>query len=131
MSQDNELRRLEQFVEKLLARFSELRAEKTRLLQELHEREIQIEELQSSLSLSDLERGEITERVGKLVEQIEEWEMGLGEAGVDVTEPEAPEDTSVASEEDTLQVTEVVTEFRSEEEGRVQQNLFSIGNTNR
>jgi predicted nuclease with TOPRIM domain len=131
MSQDNELRRLEQFVEKLLARFSELRAEKTRLLQELHEREIQIEELQDALSSSDMERGEISERVGKLVEQIEEWEVGLGETGADVSEPSTNEDTEVASEEEALLVTEAVTDVRGEEEGRVQQNLFSIGNTHR
>ena len=53
MSQDNELRRLEQFVEKLLARFSELRTEKAKLLQELREREQQIEELRSNLSSQD------------------------------------------------------------------------------
>jgi len=126
MSQDNELRRLEQFVEKLLARFSELRAEKTKLLQELRERELQIDDLRSNLSSKDIERSEISQRVNKIVEQIEEWEMGL-----EVAEPVVSEDADIVQEEDTPPVKQIVIEHRSEEEGRVQQNLFSIGNTNR
>ena len=131
MGQDNELRRLEQFVEKLLGRFSELRAEKVKLLQELRERELQIEDLHSNLSSKDIERSEISQRVNKIVEQIEEWEMGLEEGAVLATEPEAEEDIEVVVEEDASPAKQMGNEQRNEEEGRVQQNLFSIGNTHR
>jgi chromosome segregation ATPase len=130
MSQDNELRRLEQFVEKLLVRFSELRAEKAKLLQELRERELQIEGLRNDLSSKDMERSEISQRVNKIVEQIEEWEMGLEEEAVLASGPEVDEDEEVVPEDDLPPAKQVVTEHRNEEEGR-QQNLFSIGNTNR
>ena len=128
MSQDNELRRLEQFVEKLLQRFSELRAEKTKLLQELRERELQIEGLRNNLSSKDLERSEISQRVNKIVEQIEEWEMGLDDGTVIAPEAESIEDSEEVQEDEYSPVKKSVVEHRGEEEGRVQQNLFSIGN---
>lgn len=131
MSQDNELRRLEQFVEKLLGRFSELRAEKTKLLQELQERELQIEDLRRDVSAKDIERSEISQRVNNLVEQIEEWELGLEENDAEVTGAEATEITEVDAEEDAFSADETLAEHRNEDEGRVQQNLFSIGNTHR
>jgi hypothetical protein len=131
MSQDNELRRLEQFVEKLLGRFTELRAEKAKLLQELRERELQIEDLHSNLSSKDIERSEISQRVNKIVEQIEEWELGLEENAIVATESEVAEDIDVVDEEDAAPVKQMVTEQRNEEEGRVQQNLFSITNPHR
>ncbi len=131
MSQDNELRRLEQFVEKLLGRFSELRAEKAKLLQELRERELQIEDLHSNLSSKDIERSEISQRVNKIVEQIEEWEMGLEEIAAVAADPEPVEDIEVVDEEEASPAKQMVAEQRNEEEGRVQQNLFSLGNTHR
>ncbi len=131
MSQDNELRRLEQFVEKLLGRFSELRAEKAKLLQELRERELQIEDLHSNLSSKDMERSEISQRVNKIVEQIEEWEMGLEEIAAVAADPEPVEDIEVVDEEEASPAKQMVAEQRNEEEGRVQQNLFSLGNTHR
>jgi chromosome segregation ATPase len=131
MSQDNELRRLEQFVEKLLGRFSELRAEKAKLLQELRERELQIEDLHSNLSSKDIERTEISQRVNKIVEQIEEWEMGLEEIATVAADPEPVEDIEAVDEEEASPAKQMVSEQRNEEEGRVQQNLFSLGNTHR
>lgn len=131
MSQDNELRRLEQFVEKLLKRFSELREEKAKLLQELRERELQIDDLHSNLSSKEIERSEISQRVNKIVEQIEEWEMGFEDNDVIASEPEAAEDLEVVAVEDASPAKQSATEQRNEEEGRVQQNLFSIGNTHR
>ncbi len=131
MSQDNELRRLEQFVEKLLARFSELRAEKAKLLQELRERELQVEGLRNDLSSRDMERSEISQRVSKIVEQIEEWETGLDKTTDLASGPEAAFDSGVVSEEDASPAMKIVEEQKGEEEVRVQQNLFSIGNTQR
>lgn len=136
MSQDNELRRLEQFVEKLLGRFSELRAEKAKLLQELRERDLLIENLHSNLSSKDMERSEISQRVSKIVEQIEAWEMGLGEAVIvspelGSPEPKVVEHIEVIKEMSISATDERAEQQRSEEEGRVQHNLFSLGSTQR
>ena len=132
MGQESELQRLERFVAKLLTNFSELRAEKAILVQQLDERNQQIEELQNRLATEEAERGEIGQRVGKLVEQIEEWEKGLDQAA-EVAEPPAPaEDFSEAeeSELDEYEVQEEIEELaahsRGEEEVRVQHNLFSL-----
>ena len=132
MGQESELQRLERFVAKLLTNFSELRAEKAILVEQLDERNQQIEELQNRLATEEAERGEIGQRVGKLVEQIEEWEKGLDQAA-EVAEPPAPaEDFSEAeeSELDEYEVQEEIEELaahsRGEEEVRVQHNLFSL-----
>ena len=132
MGQESELQRLERFVAKLLTNFSELRAEKAILVQQLDERNQQIEELQNRLATEEAERGEIGQRVGKLVEQIEEWEKGLDQAA-EVVEPPAPaEDFSEAeeSELDEYEVQEEIEELaahsRGEEEVRVQHNLFTL-----
>ena len=121
MDRDTELQRLEQFVEKLLLSFAELKEEKKQLLNKLKDRdgsiadlngnvaelESNIEELEGNISSKDNERTEISLRVGKLVEQIEDWELGLD----DEVEEEATNDDS---DEDA-----------SEDDGRVQHNLFS------
>ncbi len=132
MNQDNELRRLEQFVEKLLARFAEMRAEKAKLIQELADRELQIEDLSRNLSSKDVERGEISQRVNKIVEQIEQWELGLEETvESDMSQDGATDEIIEVEEEDAPEKHSNVTGHRSEEEGRVQHNLFSIGSSNK
>lgn len=133
MGQESELQRLERFVAKLLTNFSELRAEKAILVQQLDERNQQIEELHNRLATEEAERGEIGQRVGKLVEQIEEWEKGLDQAA-EAAEPPAPAETHLSEAEepelDEYEVQEEMEELaahsRGEEEVRVQHNLFSL-----
>ncbi len=127
MSQDNELRRLEQFVEKLLARFNDLRAEKAQLEELLAAREAEIADLRASLAAREEERSEISDRVGRIVEQIEEWEAGLAGVGADVAEDDDP----AATEEPPTKPAAAAAEPRVEEEGRVQHNLFSLGAASR
>ena len=121
MDKDTELQRLEQFVEKLLLNFAELKEQKKNLLSKLKDRETTIlelegniadlegnvAELEGNISSKDNERSEISQRVNKLVEQIEDWELGL--------------DEDVVDEEDVEDVTE--------EEKRGQQSLFSTTNS--
>lgn len=99
MDRDTELQRLEQFVEKLLLNFAELKDQKKDLLSKLKDRdtsiveleanivdlEANIAELEGDITSKDSERTEISHRVNKLVEQIEDWEIGLDE---DVVEGE-------------------------------------------
>ena len=111
MDRDTELQRLEQFVEKLLLNFAELKEEKKKLLNTLKERDSLIAELEGNITSKDSERTEISLRVGKLVEQIEDWELGLD----DDTDGE----TSI-QEDGSLEA-----EAGADDEGRVQHNLFS------
>lgn len=145
MTQENQLQKLEQFVEKLLQKFNQLKAENTKLELELKERSELIEEMQGNLDSKDSERSEIRSRVNKLVEQFEEWELGLD----DVAESEYPEaDEEVEGLEDEeppytdtqedesgeLEDDDLEDELEEDdepaktvdEEGRVQHNLFSM-----
>lgn len=134
MEQESELQRLEQFVESLLARFTQLREENRKLQRELVERDEEIRNLRSNLSSSDIERNEISLRVNRLVAQIEEWERNLDEE--EITEPgltEEGEDSTLEEEkagEEAVVIAPEIDEVSSVEEenedGRVQHNLFSM-----
>jgi uncharacterized coiled-coil DUF342 family protein len=105
-----------------MKRFSEIRAEKVQLLHDLRERDQTIEELRSTISNRDSERGEMGQRVSRIVEQIEDWERSFDEEqGREIVE----------------QVSDpVLPDFEGdkddrEDEGRVQHNLFSVANSER
>ena len=124
MEQESELQRLEKFVEKILTRFSLLKAEKGQLEQEVFERDLLIEELRENISSKVTERNEISERVNKIVDQIEDWEQNLEQgANVNTTESSAALDQSRAEGLSDEQDTE---DGSDEEERRMQQDLFSL-----
>lgn len=87
MSNDNELKRLEGFVGKLLQSFQDLKEENGRLTLELQSREETITELREQLTANDIERNEIGNRVSGIIDQIEEWEINLGEEVFDTVLP--------------------------------------------
>ena len=120
MEQDNELKRLEDFVENLLTRFTDLRTEKALLLQEIRDRDEIIRGLRENVSSKDSERSEISLRVGKIVEQIEEWEQSLDDSEFD--------ETSLVGEDDSDSEVEIAAEDEDagEEGEKGQQNLFSM-----
>lgn len=127
MEQESELQRLEKFVEKILTRFSALKAEKAQLEQEVFDRDLLIEELRDNISSKVTERNEISERVNKIVDQIEDWEINL-EQGKEVTtnQPSARPDL----DEEGVLVDGQETEDRSdEEERRMQHDLFSTSDS--
>jgi len=138
MKQDNELQRLEEFVENLLTSFTELRAEKASLLQDVRERDEIIEGLRGNVEINDTERGEISLRVNKMVGQIEEWEQSLDDSEFEESSLEIESPGSENEDSDDGQIDVEATsgdeEFDSEgsdedqdgEEGRGQQNLFSM-----
>lgn len=124
MEQESELQRLEKFVEKILTRFSALKAEKTQLEQEVFERDLLIEELRENISSKVTERIEISERVNKIVDQIEEWELNL-DTGKEETENDSSEE--VNPEVDFLsEGQEPEDENGDENERQVQHDLFSM-----
>jgi hypothetical protein len=133
MEQDRELKRLEKFVENLLTRFTELRTEKAVLLQEIRDRDEIIEELRESVSSKNSERSEVSLRVEKIVGQIEEWEQSLNDDEFDeITPVDEESDVETDAEEETASAEETGSdestdaEDAKEEEGKGQQNLFSI-----
>lgn len=124
MEQESELQRLEKFVEKLLARFTALKDEKTQLEREVFERDLLIEELRDNISSKVTERNQISERVNKIVDQIEEWELNLE------TSEEKAKDSSAEVEntdENELRAEiEAAEETSEESERRVQHDLFTM-----
>ena len=124
MEQQSELQRLEKFVEKILTRFSALKAEKAQLEQDVFERDLLIEELRDNISSQVTERNEISERVNKIVDQIEDWELNL-EQGEDVTTNQSNESPGF-DEEVVLSDAEQTEDKSDEEEGRMQHDLFSM-----
>ena len=126
MEQDSELKRLEKFVENLLARFTELRTEKAVLLQDILDRDEIIEELRESISSKDSEQSEVTLRVGKIVDQIEEWEQSLEHNETETSLEEEESEVETASGEEDLPVEEGDGDEALGEDGKGQQNLFSI-----
>jgi chromosome segregation ATPase len=113
MSKDTELKRLEQFVEKILGKYAELKAVKEQLDVDLADRDARIADLQGNIDVKDTERVEISVRVNKLVDQIEEWELTLDEEEMD-----GDDSSDEEKEEDE--------DPEEGEEGRVQHNLFSM-----
>ena len=101
MKQESELGRLENFVNSLLARYNALQEDNARLTQDVQERDEIIEDLRDNLAQLESERNEISNRVGGIIQQIEEWEKsGAGAVGLSTTGENS--------------------------EGRVQGSLFSI-----
>lgn len=117
MGQNGELLKLEEFVEKLLNRSNLLRQQKAKLATELVERDRLIAELRESLAAQDSERSEVNDRLAKIVGQIEEWELDLGEEKVESAATESTEDF----DEDSV----VVDEEEDAPPVKGQHNLFS------
>lgn len=74
MKQASELERLESFVSSLLARYNELKEDNAKLSQDVTDKDGIIEDLRGSLAVLESERSEISNRVGGIIEQIEQWE---------------------------------------------------------
>jgi predicted RNase H-like nuclease (RuvC/YqgF family) len=125
MEQESELQRLEKFVEKILTRFSALKAEKTQLEQEVFERDLLIEELRENISSKVTERIEISERVNKIVDQIEEWELNL-DIGKEETENDSSEEVNPEVDFLSEESQEPEEENGDENERHVQHDLFSM-----
>lgn len=82
MKQESELERLENFVSSLLARYNELKEENAKLEQDVIDKDGIIEDLRGSLAQLESERSEISDRVGGIIDQIEQWEKtNPGSAG--------------------------------------------------
>lgn len=129
MDRESELQRLEKFVEKILERYSALKAEKMQLEQDLAERDQLIEELQGTIASKVTERDEISERVNKIVDQIEDWELNLDEdemmmEDASINEEDTDKDNAHSEEKEAASAMD-------EDEKRVQHDLFSMGGSSK
>lgn len=78
MESNAELARLEQFVDKLLTKYNELKEEYHALQATLRERENECAELKENIADLSSERAVVGERVAGLIDRIEQWETEEG-----------------------------------------------------
>ncbi|MGW8160850.1 MAG: cell division protein ZapB [Desulfobulbales bacterium] len=90
MEHNEDLARLEQFVEKLLASHNQLKSENKEMQAQLQAKQQEISELQETLKSLQEDRSVMHDRVSGLIDRIDEWEKNfdLEETGPD----KAPEE---------------------------------------
>lgn len=85
MENNAELARLEEFVDKLLAKYNQLKSDYHALQETLRERDAECAELKSNVFNLSTERTEVGNRVAGLLDRIEQWEseqtVNAGERG--------------------------------------------------
>ena len=74
MENNAELVRLEEFVDKLLAKYNKLKSDYYALQGTLQERDAECVELKNNISDLSTERSEVGNRVAGLIGRIEQWE---------------------------------------------------------
>ena len=74
MEQGAELVRLEEFVDKLLSKYNQLKSECVSLRETLRQREAECAELKNKTFLLSAERTEVGNKVAGLLGRIEQWE---------------------------------------------------------
>ena len=77
MEQNEDLARLEQFVEKLIDNHNQLKRENGEMLAQLQAKEQEIAELQEKMKNLQEDRGVMHNRVSGLIERIEKWEKAI------------------------------------------------------
>ncbi len=82
MEENSELVRLEQFIDKLLNKYNELKQSHNSLKVALAERDNECGELKRQITELDSERGVVGERVAGLIGRIEEWEIEHSDSGM-------------------------------------------------
>lgn len=98
MTESNELQRLESFVTRLLGEFDDVRKEKEQLQKELSEKNNVITELNEQLASQEIEREEISQRVGRILSQFENWEKDVVVEGAKETDEQQVEEEIAEAE---------------------------------
>ena len=81
MEQNEDLARLEQFVEKLLASHNQLKKEKNEMIAQLQEKQQEIAELHETVKNLQDDRSVMHNQVTGLIDRIGEWEKILDNEG--------------------------------------------------
>jgi chromosome segregation ATPase len=83
MESNAELVRLEEFVDRLLTKYNQLKAEYYALQETLREREAECADLKNNVLDLSSERTEVGSRVAGLLDRIEQWESEQGAGSVE------------------------------------------------
>jgi predicted nuclease with TOPRIM domain len=83
MENNAELVRLEEFVDKLLTKYNQLKSDYHALQETLGEREAECAELKNNIFNLSTERTEVGSRVAGLIDRIEQWETEQVESSVE------------------------------------------------
>jgi len=103
MEHNNDLARLEQFVEKLIESHNQLKNEKSEMLVQLHEKEQEIVDLKDKVKALQEDRSVMHNQVTGLIDRIGEWEKILdqdkeaGQGNDDAVEEQSQNVTKEAS----------------------------------
>ena len=81
MEQNEELARLEQFVEKLIESHNQLKNEKNKMMAQMQEKELEVAELQEKVKNLQEDRSAMHNRVTGLIGRIDEWEKVIDQEG--------------------------------------------------
>lgn len=79
MENNAELARLEDFVDKLLAKYNQLKADYHALQETLRERDAECADLKNNVFNLSSERTEVGNRVSGMLDRIQQWEAEQGE----------------------------------------------------
>lgn len=129
MTQESEFIRLEETVNNLLKRYSVLKAAKEALEIRVKNQDQEIDELRFNIQNMQSERGDVSDRVSSLLDQIEQWEQDLEEGGIEAQEETEAVQVESSEIESVLDEEEALEEYAQEEEDSAesrQGNLFSV-----
>lgn len=103
MEQNEDLARLEQFVEKLIESHNQLKEENNDMLAQLQEKQMEIAELQYKIKDLQEDRSTIHNRVVGLIDRIDEWEKMIDKEGVEQkTNPVSKSSREIAKKSSSL-----------------------------
>ncbi|HKJ65774.1 MAG TPA: hypothetical protein VJ969_10245, partial [Desulfopila sp.] len=123
--------RLEKFVHKLLSQYEQLLDKNAQLQRLLQQRQDEIDELHSRVDSADTERGDISNRIQHLIEEIEEWQSAFASESEEQVETEADssqeqKESSDEQPEDQGHRDEGSAGEDSDREASQQRNLFQV-----
>lgn len=129
MEQESEIRRLEEFVERLLTGYTGLKAELKQLKQTIESQKSENEKLIRKVEEMASERGDLGGRVSALIDRIEAWESELETTDFDADQP-----ADLAEEFDqkpTKSDKQTAEQASNDSSGKVQGSLFTANSTTR
>lgn len=121
MDQESEFERLERYVSRLLTQYDRLLEENSVLLKNLEQKENEIQDLNNKINSADTERGDISNRIKALIDQIEEWESTISNTDASTEQAEILEEGQPEKSVDSEEADE-----EAEQERKQQQNLFNV-----
>lgn len=99
MSNEQDISRLEQFVEKLLAGYNELKGRNAEMIELLARRDEEIQELRDQIDGLQDDRTIMHDRVSTLIDRIDDWEKVFEQAGTETVAVVKPTASATGNQE--------------------------------